>query len=35
MGTVKNVLGISEDISNDESDALAVACCHAWTFAGE
>jgi crossover junction endodeoxyribonuclease RuvC len=35
MGTVKNILGIGEDISNDQSDALAVACCHAWMFAGE
>lgn len=30
--TVKNILSIDGNISYDESDALAVACCHAWTF---
>jgi crossover junction endodeoxyribonuclease RuvC len=32
MGTIKNLLNINHEISGDESDALAVACCHAWTF---
>ncbi|MDR2435885.1 MAG: crossover junction endodeoxyribonuclease RuvC [Puniceicoccales bacterium] len=32
MRTIKNILAIRHDISSDESDALAVACCHAWTF---
>jgi crossover junction endodeoxyribonuclease RuvC len=35
MRTIKNILAIRHDISGDESDALAVACCHAWTFTRE
>ncbi|MDR3274107.1 MAG: crossover junction endodeoxyribonuclease RuvC [Puniceicoccales bacterium] len=35
MGTVKNILNIEHEISSDESDALAAACCHAWTFVPE
>jgi crossover junction endodeoxyribonuclease RuvC len=30
--TMVNLLAIGHEISNDESDAMAVACCHAWTF---
>ena len=32
--TVCSLLGIKHDISYDESDAIAVACCHAWTYPG-
>jgi crossover junction endodeoxyribonuclease RuvC len=32
--TVCNILGIKHAISYDESDAMAVAFCHAWTFKG-
>jgi crossover junction endodeoxyribonuclease RuvC len=32
MRTVKGVLGMECEISNDESDAIAAACCLAWTF---
>ncbi len=32
MRTIKNILSIDDDISYDEADALAVACCQAWTF---
>lgn len=32
LRTMKNILHITGDISYDEADALAVACCHAWTF---
>ncbi len=32
MRTVKNILSIDHEISFDEADALAVACCHAWTY---
>lgn len=35
MRTMKNLLRIDGDISWDESDALAAACCHAWTFEKE
>ncbi|MDR2776821.1 MAG: crossover junction endodeoxyribonuclease RuvC [Puniceicoccales bacterium] len=31
---VCNILGIEHGISYDESDAMAVAFCHAWTFKG-
>lgn len=30
--TIINLLSIDHDITYDEADALAVACCHAWTF---
>ncbi|MDR1401986.1 MAG: crossover junction endodeoxyribonuclease RuvC [Puniceicoccales bacterium] len=29
--TVRNILNINHDISYDESDAIAIALCHAWT----
>jgi crossover junction endodeoxyribonuclease RuvC len=32
--TVCNILGMEHVISYDESDAVAVAFCHAWTFKG-
>jgi len=32
--TVCNILGLKHEISHDESDAIAVAFCHAWTFKG-
>ncbi|MDR0595354.1 MAG: crossover junction endodeoxyribonuclease RuvC [Puniceicoccales bacterium] len=35
MGTIKNLLNIDREISTDESDAIAVACCHAWTFTSQ
>jgi len=35
MATIKNILNIRREISSDESNALAVACCHAWTFIPE
>jgi Holliday junction resolvasome RuvABC endonuclease subunit len=35
MATIKNILSIRHEISSDESDALAVACCHAWTCISE
>jgi crossover junction endodeoxyribonuclease RuvC len=32
MRTVKGILGIGHEISSDEADAMAAACCLAWTF---